>query len=115
MYSHKKRPLVKEKTLKLENPSDKESSCEEEIESPTSKSPVKKKQRLEEETASEDTGSLDKRISEEEASEEDVNGEDEPEKEQGPPIFNVHDSDEEGGEEEQGFLFVRCKDSQEGR
>ena len=50
MYSRKKRPIVKEKTLEPENLSDKESSGEEEIESPTPESLVRKKKRVEEDT-----------------------------------------------------------------
>ncbi|KAH9301161.1 hypothetical protein KI387_012744, partial [Taxus chinensis] len=114
------RPIVKEKTLEPENPSDKDSSREEEIKSPMLESPVRKKQRIEEDTTSEETGSLERYIGEkDDENEEDGSGEDDseeedPEKDQEPPIFNVHDSKEEGREEEHGFLFIRRKDIHEG-
>ncbi|KAH9321513.1 hypothetical protein KI387_016152, partial [Taxus chinensis] len=43
----------------------------------------------------------------------DYEEEDEPEEAQKPPVFDVHDLKEEGKEEENLFLFIRRKGSQE--
>ncbi|KAH9301228.1 hypothetical protein KI387_012811, partial [Taxus chinensis] len=112
MYARKKNPIVKENTPEPKNPSDKESSEEEETNSPTLESLVRNKWRVEEETTSEEVGNLDKCIGEKDDSEEEVSGEEDPGKDQAPLFFNVHDLEEEGKEEEHGFLFVWCKDSQ---
>ncbi|KAH9315565.1 hypothetical protein KI387_024192, partial [Taxus chinensis] len=67
-----------------------------------------KKKKVMEEADLEETESLEKYIGER-----DDNEENDPEGDQGPLVFSVHDSEEEGREEEHEFLFVRHKGSQE--